>query len=331
MSFLDFPFHTILDWYKKNGRHELPWRHNQDPYFVWISEIFLQQTQVSRVIPYFERVTQDFPTVHDLAKLSYEEFFPYYEWLGYYSRAKNMLKAAKIVSEQYNWSFPETYQALLDLPWIWPYTSQAILSFWYNQNILSFDTNIEKIFTRYYFGSRFVKLSNSQKNEIQLIFSKTGISWRKINAAMMDFSSKVDINDKINISWNNYPLKKSLFYKEKWISELKIDKVRLNIDKKDSNIILFIHEDHKEYYSSHHDILEPFRLWKSSLDHRHFIKNIFKKKYWLSLSIRPAYKKISLPKWNYFFYHAQIQTWEHSFWIFTQKEKKDWEKRFLEK
>jgi A/G-specific adenine glycosylase len=79
MNFNNFPFEIILDWYKNNGRHNLPWRDDQDPYFVWISEIFLQQTQVTRVIPFFEKVISDFPTVYDFAKLSYEEFFPYYE------------------------------------------------------------------------------------------------------------------------------------------------------------------------------------------------------------------------------------------------------------
>lgn len=79
MNYSNFPFQVIIDWYKQNGRHDLPWRANQDPYFVWISEIFLQQTQVVRVIPYFENVISNFPTVTDFAKLSYEEFFPYYE------------------------------------------------------------------------------------------------------------------------------------------------------------------------------------------------------------------------------------------------------------
>jgi A/G-specific adenine glycosylase len=79
MNYSNFPFHTIIDWYTQNGRHDLPWRQDQDPYFVWISEIFLQQTQVNRVIPYFEKVIQDFPTVQDFSKLTYEEFFPYYE------------------------------------------------------------------------------------------------------------------------------------------------------------------------------------------------------------------------------------------------------------
>ena len=118
MSFKNFPFETIIEWYIKNGRHSLPWRENQDPYCVWISEIFLQQTQVSRVIPYFEKVIQDFPSVHDFAQLSYEEFFPYYEGLGYYSRARNMLKTAKIVSQDYNGIFPNDYKELIHLPGI---------------------------------------------------------------------------------------------------------------------------------------------------------------------------------------------------------------------
>lgn len=330
MNFSDFPYTKILDWYEKNGRHNLPWRENQDPYFVWISEIFLQQTQVSRVIPYFENVVKNFPTVHDFAQLSYEEFFPYYEWLGYYSRARNMLKTAQIISEKYNWVFPSNYRDLLDLPWIWPYTAQAILSFWHNQNVLAFDTNIEKIFARYYFWTRFYKLSNQQKKEIQENFEKLNISAREINAAMMDFANSVDINEKNNIDWENYPLKKSKFFQEKWISELKIDKVRHKVDKKSAEIIVFIHEDHKEYYSQNPDVLEPFILWKSNEDHRHFIKNHFKNNFDLSLSVRPAYKKISLPKWDYYFYHAQIQTWDHDFGIFSKKEKKSWEDNFLE-
>ncbi len=76
MNFSNFPFQDILNWYNKNGRHDLPWRQNHDPYFVWISEIFLQQTQVVRVIPYFDKVTTDFPSIHNFSQLTYEDFFP---------------------------------------------------------------------------------------------------------------------------------------------------------------------------------------------------------------------------------------------------------------
>jgi A/G-specific adenine glycosylase len=79
MNFSPFPFEILLDWYKKNGRDYLPWRQSKNPYHIWISEIFLQQTQVSRVEGYFNRIIEKFPTIETFAKLEYEDFFPYYE------------------------------------------------------------------------------------------------------------------------------------------------------------------------------------------------------------------------------------------------------------
>jgi hypothetical protein len=113
---------------------------------------------------------------------------------------------------------------------------------------------------------------------------------------MMDFASNVDINEKTNINWEDYNLKKSKFFLEKGLNEIKIDKVRHKIDKKDANIIVFIHENHKEYFSHNPDTLEPFILGKSTQDHRHYIKDYFKNNFNLSLSVRPAYRKISLKK-----------------------------------
>jgi A/G-specific adenine glycosylase len=75
----NFPYEIILDWYKTNGRHDLPWREDFNPYKIWISEIFLQQTQVSRVKDYFTKVIEAFPTILDFAKLEYDDFFPYYK------------------------------------------------------------------------------------------------------------------------------------------------------------------------------------------------------------------------------------------------------------
>ena len=117
-----FPWATLLDWYQDHGRHELPWR-NYTPlseeillYRVWISEIFLQQTQVSRVIGYFDRVLTRFPDIDSLAHTDYDTFFPYYQGLGYYSRARNMLKTAKEVVEKYHGVFPKEKEKLEKLP-----------------------------------------------------------------------------------------------------------------------------------------------------------------------------------------------------------------------
>lgn len=318
MQYDTFPFEKILSWYKNNGRHHLPWREKQTPYHVWISEIFLQQTQVSRVEAYFNKVINAFPTVSNFAKLEYDDFFPYYEWLGYYSRARNMLKTAKIIHQKYNGIFPNTYDELVWLPWIWPYTAQAILSFWHNQNILAFDTNIEKIFSRYYFWTRFKKLSQVQKNHIQQAFQQTGISGRDMNAALMDFSSLIDKNEISLIDFENYPFRESIFYLERWKNEIKPIKTTQKFDKNRAQIIVFLHENHKIYYSSDFDELKPFELWSSTQDHRHFIKDYFIATFWLSLSVRPAFKKLKKAGETYFLYHAQIQAWKSQFWEFIK-------------
>ncbi len=329
MQYDTFPFEKVLYWYKNNGRHHLPWREKQTPYHVWISEIFLQQTQVSRVEAYFNKVVNAFSTVNDFAKLEYDDFFPYYEWLGYYSRARNMLKTAKIIHQKYNGIFPNTYDELVLLPWVWPYTAQAILSFWHNQNILAFDTNVEKIFSRYYFWTRFKKLSKWEKNHIQEAFQQTGFSGRDMNAALMDFSSLIDKNEISLIDFENYPLTESIFYLERWKNEIKPIKTTQKFDKNRAQIIVFLHENHKTYYSSDCDALKPFELWSSTQDHRHVIKDYFIATFWLSLSVRPAFKKLKKAGETYFLYHAQIQAWKNQFWEFVKDDYIEYLKNFF--
>ena len=102
-----FPFLSLLHWSKIHGRHSLPWRayfhlSKKDlSYHIWLSEILLQQTQAERVIDFYNHILSHFPTVESLANTSYEDFFPYYQGLGYYSRARNILKTAKIVVENH--------------------------------------------------------------------------------------------------------------------------------------------------------------------------------------------------------------------------------------
>ena len=117
----------LLDWYGKNAR-VLPWRQNTDPYRVWISEIMLQQTRVETVKPYFDRFIQRLPTVAALADISEDELLKLWEGLGYYSRAKNLQKAARIICSQFGGVFPDNYEDILSLPGIGPYTAGAICS-----------------------------------------------------------------------------------------------------------------------------------------------------------------------------------------------------------
>ncbi len=121
-SIKSFPFETILEWYKKNGRHNLPWRQiytlplRDRLYRVWIAEVMLQQTQVDRVISYYTRFLEKYPTIESLAETSYEELFPYYQGLGYYGRARRMIELAKTIIEKYDGIFPDNFELLRKLP-----------------------------------------------------------------------------------------------------------------------------------------------------------------------------------------------------------------------
>lgn len=151
MPLRSFPYHELLDWYRANGRHDLPWRKDPTDYRVWLSEILLQQTQASRVVPFFERMVERYPTVESLAETTFEEFFPYYDGLGYYSRARNLLATAKTVSYEFGGKFPKESEALRKLPGIGPYTAEAVRAFAFGLPTLPFDTNLEKVFARYHF------------------------------------------------------------------------------------------------------------------------------------------------------------------------------------
>jgi A/G-specific adenine glycosylase len=137
----------LLTWYRRHGR-SLPWRGLVDPYVVWVSEIMLQQTRVETVIPYFENWMQRFPTITDLAKASEHEVLNAWEGLGYYSRARNLHKAAQIVHEHYAGKLPRDLDALRKLPGIGRYTLGAIASIAFGMDEPTLDGNLRRVFAR---------------------------------------------------------------------------------------------------------------------------------------------------------------------------------------
>jgi len=137
----------ILKWYTRQGR-KLPWRGSLNPYEVWVSEIMLQQTRVEAVIPYFERWMERFPSIADLAVASEQEVLSVWEGLGYYSRARNLHKAAIIVMEEYGGELPGDLRALRSLPGIGRYTVGAIASMAFGQDAATMDANIRRVFAR---------------------------------------------------------------------------------------------------------------------------------------------------------------------------------------
>jgi len=137
----------LLAWYDKNAR-ALPWRLNTDPYRVWVSEIMLQQTQVEAVIPYYHRFIQRLPDIRSLAEADEKTLLKLWEGLGYYSRARNLQKAAQTVMAKYNGKFPAAYCDILSLPGIGKYTAGAIASICFGQPIPAVDGNVLRVAAR---------------------------------------------------------------------------------------------------------------------------------------------------------------------------------------
>ena len=135
---------TLVAWQKAHGRHHLPWQNTQDPYRVWLSEIMLQQTQVSTVLGYYEKFLQHFPTVADLAAASQDKVMGLWSGLGYYSRARNLHQCAKDVLTRFDGKFPSTAAELITLPGIGRSTAAAVASFCFSERVAIMDGNVKR-------------------------------------------------------------------------------------------------------------------------------------------------------------------------------------------
>ncbi|WP_100550866.1 A/G-specific adenine glycosylase [Caedibacter taeniospiralis] len=139
---------AIFNWYTTHGRHNLPWQGEFNPYFVWLSEIMLQQTQVKTVIPYFLNFIARFPQIESLAYADQDQVMQAWAGLGYYARARNLHKAAKLIWEKHHGNLPDKIDELLTLPGIGQSTAHAILSIAFNQATPILDGNVKRVFSR---------------------------------------------------------------------------------------------------------------------------------------------------------------------------------------
>lgn len=137
----------LLHWYGKHAR-DLPWRGRADPYAIWVAEVMLQQTQVETVIPYYQRWMQRFPTIADLARADLQEVLALWEGLGYYSRARNLHRAARLIMEEFAGELPADLKALRQLPGVGRYTAGAIASIAFGQDEAVLDGNIRRVLAR---------------------------------------------------------------------------------------------------------------------------------------------------------------------------------------
>ena len=139
----------LLAWFDVHGRKDLPWQQVKDAYRIWVSEIMLQQTQVQTVISYFERFIQSFPDVVSLANADQDQVMQHWSGLGYYARARNLHRAARVVRDEYGGVFPDTLQAVTDLPGIGRSTAGAILSLAFDQHHAILDGNVKRVLARH--------------------------------------------------------------------------------------------------------------------------------------------------------------------------------------
>lgn len=137
----------LLGWYHQNKR-TLPWRVDKEPYHIWVSEIMLQQTRIEVVIGYYYRFMRELPTIKDLADCPQDRLLKLWEGLGYYNRVRNLQKAARVIVEQYNNQFPNTYLQILTLPGIGEYTASAISSICFSLKEATVDGNVLRVYMR---------------------------------------------------------------------------------------------------------------------------------------------------------------------------------------
>ena len=140
----------VVDWYHLHGRKTLPWQLAKTPYKVWVSEVMLQQTQVITVIPYFEKFMDSFPDIIALANADEDLVLHHWTGLGYYARARNLHKTAKLVRDKYHGKFPQTLDEVIALPGIGRSTAGAILSLSLGQHHPILDGNVKRVLARYF-------------------------------------------------------------------------------------------------------------------------------------------------------------------------------------
>lgn len=139
----------LILWQKHHGRHGLPWQCSRDPYAVWLSEIMLQQTQVATVIPYYQRFLERFPDIASLAAADLDEVLSHWSGLGYYTRARNLHRAAQAMAENHAATFPREFEQILALPGIGRSTASAISAFSFGERRAILDGNVKRVLARY--------------------------------------------------------------------------------------------------------------------------------------------------------------------------------------
>lgn len=236
----------LINWHKHHGRHHLPWQNNHDPYAIWLSEIMLQQTQVNTVIPYYQRFMQEFPTICSLAQASLDSVLALWSGLGYYSRARNLHQAARILVRDYQGQFPNTRDTIQQLPGIGRSTAAAIAVFAFQRREAILDGNVKRIFARYfgipgYPGDNLIQTRLWQKAEESLPTNHVAGDIETYTQALMDLGATVCTRR--NPSCNLCPLKQNCSaYAENTIDQLPTPKKRKPLPQKEVVFLILMQQ-----------------------------------------------------------------------------------------
>lgn len=183
----------LLKWYEENAR-SLPWREDKDPYHIWVSEIMLQQTRIETVIPYYKRFLEKYPSVSALAGADEDELIRIWEGLGYYSRVRNMHKAAMDVVNLHGGCFPLSYEVLLTLPGIGEYTAGAVASIAGGEKVPAVDGNVLRVYTRLHADDGNISKAATKeriKQDLCRTLEKGDFSAGDFNSAMMELGEVI--------------------------------------------------------------------------------------------------------------------------------------------
>ncbi|MCC6144845.1 MAG: A/G-specific adenine glycosylase [Candidatus Hydrogenedentes bacterium] len=181
----------LLRWYAREAR-DLPWRRTRDPYCVWMSEIIMQQTRVDQGLPYYERFIAAFPTMHDLAAAPVDQVMKLWEGLGYYTRARNLHRAAQLVVEKYNGQLPRDPEVLQMLPGIGRYTANAIASICFDANVPVLDGNVKRVLSRVFDVTQSIDIPRTEERLWILAKSMVTMSTPgDSNQALMELGARV--------------------------------------------------------------------------------------------------------------------------------------------
>jgi A/G-specific adenine glycosylase len=238
---MDFCNH-LVSWYLENKR-DLPWRKSKDPYWVWLSEIILQQTRVAQGSSYYAKFTKEFPTVFDLASAEEKRVLKLWQGLGYYSRARNLHFSAKYIVNELNGKFPESYQDLRLLKGVGDYTASAIASICYGEVKAVVDGNVYRVLSRFFGVETPINSSKGIKEfkELaQLVMYKEDSGL--YNQAIMDFGAIQCKPQKPNC--DRCPLQyKCVAFHQKKISLLPVKEKKIKIKKRYFNFVVLLSEE----------------------------------------------------------------------------------------